>query len=212
MAKRKMPARYTSGPKRGQFKPKAKRKSPARKRATPRRNAPQAAAPRRAAPRRNAPRRPKMPDLVGMLMDGTVNAGQVLVGKAAARSVPDLMGLPKEGNVGLAIQAAVAVGVGFFADMFLSRQAAAAILAGGLTAPLETFLVAQDVPWIGEALSPVTAAAEVGAYTMGRYPARVNNNRLPGNMGRYPAARPSLMAGYPDPETPDDYSAAHGYF
>ena len=205
MAKRKMPARYTSGPKRGQFKPKAKRKNPAR------RAAPRAAAPRRAAPRRNAPRRPKMPDLVGMLMDGTVNAGQVLVGKAAARSVPDLMGLPKEGNTGLAIQAAVAVGIGFVADMFLSRQAAAAILAGGLTAPLETFLVAQDVPWIGEALSPVTAAAEVGSYTMGRYPARVNNNRLPaGNMGRYPAPRPSLMAGFPEHGATDDYDAAHG--
>jgi hypothetical protein len=99
-----------------------------------------------------------------MFTGGVVEAGQILVGKAAARSVPDLANLPKQGNVGLAIQAAVAVGVGWLADRFMSKDAARALLAGGLTAPLETLIVAYNVPWLSTALSPVTASSEVGAY------------------------------------------------
>ena len=81
-------------------------------------------------------------------IDGAVEAGQILIGKAVARSIPDLANLPKEGNVGLAIQGGVALAAGFVADMFLSRDAARAILAGGLTAPLETLIVAYQVPWL----------------------------------------------------------------
>lgn len=130
-------------------------------------------------------------DVVGMLMGGTVAAGQVLVGKAAARSIPDLAGLPKEGNTGLAIQAAVAVGLGWVADQFLSPQAAREILAGGLTAPLETMIVAFNVPWFSQALSPVTAGEDLGAYVRARRPRRRvsgqgnANGGGNGGMGRY---------------------------
>lgn len=101
------------------------------------------------------------------LTSGAIEAGQVLVGKAMVRSVPDLAGLPKEGNVGLAVQAAVALVAGVLADMFLSKDASRAILAGGLTAPLETVIVAYKVPWLSGALSPVSQTATLSAYVVG---------------------------------------------
>lgn len=106
-------------------------------------------------------------DLVGSFTDGAIEAGQILVGKAVVRSVPDLAGLPKEGNVGLAVQAATALFAGFVSEMFLSKEASRAILAGGLTAPLETVIVAYQVPWLSGALSPVTQSATLGAYVRG---------------------------------------------
>jgi hypothetical protein len=101
------------------------------------------------------------------LTDGAVEAGQVLVGKAIVRSVPDLAGLPKEGNVGLAVQTAVALVAGILADMFLSKDASRAILAGGMTAPLESVIVAYRVPWLSGALSPVTQTAALSSYVRG---------------------------------------------
>lgn len=201
MAKRRMPPRYKSGPKKGQFMPKRARKRknpPAARRATPR------AAPRRRAAARKAPARrrtyrrnpARMPDLFVMLKDGTMAAGQVLVGKAAARSVPQLLNLPQQGNMGLAIQAGVALGLGYVSSMVFSRGTAAAIMAGGLTAPLETLLVANQVPWIGEALSPTTQLDQVSGY-MGRYPAGIG--RYPAGVGRYPAQRQvAALAGFPE--------------
>lgn len=168
------------------------KKTRARRKTTTRRRT-RKAAPRRRTYRRN-PRR-KMPDLIGMLTEGTMTAAQVLIGKAAARTVPDMAGLPRGGNLGLATQAGIALLVGFAADQFLSRSASSAILAGGLTAPLETFLVAQDVPWIGQALSPAAAQAEIGRYPgIGRYPKPALVAGFPSShqgiagMGRYPAA------------------------
>ncbi|MGE0347378.1 MAG: hypothetical protein AB7N73_15000 [Gemmatimonadales bacterium] len=186
MARRKMPPRHKSGPKKGQF-------MKSRRRARPRRNpgrTVQAAAnpprrkrrrvrasssPRRRRVRRNPPRRFAPRNVMRTLTDGAIEAGQVLVGKAMVRSVPDLAGLPKEGNVGLAIQAGVALVAGVLAEMFLSKDAARAILAGGLTAPLETVIVAYKVPWLAPALSPVSQTATLQAYVVG------GNGRL----GRY---------------------------
>lgn len=121
-------------------------------------------------------------DLVEMATTGTVQAAQILTGKALTRSVPEMAGLPKQGNTGLAVQVLVAVALGYISDRFLSREAAAAILAGGLTAPLESFIVQQRVPWISEALEAVDQVAPGGGNG--------------GNVGRYPE-RPALVAGYP---------------
>lgn len=116
-----------------------------------------------------------------------MEATQVLVGKAATRSIVDLTGLPKQGNAGLATQVGVALALGFVADMFMSAAGARAILAGGLTAPIETMIVAWDVPWLATALSPTTANADLGAYVMG---ARVapNANSLSAYVRRKPIA------------------------
>lgn len=176
---RKLPPRYKSGPKKGQFKPKAARRrksSSTRKRRT-RRNPGRTVAKRRRSParkrttkrrtyRRN-PARSKRMDVVGTFVDGVTEAGQIIVGKAAVRSIPDLAGLPKQGNMGLAIQAATAVGIGYVADMFLSRDAARAMTAGALTAPLETLIVSYRVPWLSGALAPTTANASLNAYVRG---------------------------------------------
>lgn len=182
MAKRRTPPRYKSGPKKGQFMPRSARRrarrNPGRTVAPPvaasnprrrrrRRSTSRPRARRRA--RRNPPRRglPAPRQIVRTLTDGMIGAGQVLVGKAFVRSVPDLAGLPKEGNVGLAVQAAVALVGGILADMFLSKDASRAILYGGLSAPAETVIVAYKVPWLSQALSPVSATAGLSAYVMG---------------------------------------------
>jgi hypothetical protein len=204
MAKRTRP-RYKSGPKKGQFMSdraiaasKGGRKRTRRK-ATTRRNpgrsvavrksnpprrkrrSPAKVARRRPVTRRNPPKRRL--DIIGSLMDGGIEAVQILVGKAAARSIPDLIRAPKEGNVGLAVQAATALVVGWGASMFLSPNAARAMLAGGLTAPIETLVVAYRVPWLSNALAPVTAANNVGAYARGR---------IGNGVSGYVRARPSI--------------------
>ena len=146
-------------------------------------------------------------DIVGMLTGGAVEAGQILAGKAAARSVPDLLGMPKSGNTGLAIQAAVAVGLGYMADMFLSPNAARAILAGGLTAPMETMIVAYQVPWLSDALSPAQAGSDLGAYNARRRMGRGVSSYVPrsssggsggggGQMGRYARSPGATMGAY----------------
>lgn len=170
MAARKMPARHKSGPKKGQFK-----KGPARKPAKRRKAVARVAAPKRRtarprarrAPRRNPPR-PRTPDVIDTFMQGSIRATQMLVGEAVTRAIPQAAGLPIAGPMGLAVQAGVAVLAGYFSTMFLSRDAAAAITAGGLSAPIRTFVISQRVPFVADALSPVAAQAAVGAYVQPR--------------------------------------------
>lgn len=218
MAKRRTPPRYKSGPKKGQFMSKRarsarssggrkrrKRRNPGRtvQRSSTAYNPPKrrkrrrasvarrpAARKRRRTYKRNMPRRRAMGGIVRTLTDAVVDAGQVLIGKAAARSIPDLIpNVSKQGNMGLAVQAGTALVIGYVADMFLSKQAARAMTAGALTAPLETLIVANRVPWLSQALAPVTAQNGVQAYVRG------GGGR--GNLGRY-ARRPRLAVGSPD--------------
>jgi len=177
MARKKLPARDS----RGRFKKGSRSSRSSRSRT-----------------RRNPGRMKKNPpDIMGMAVGGATTATQVLLGKAATRSVPELANLPRSGNTGLAVQALVAIALGYISAEFLSREAAAAILAGGLTAPLEDFIVAQNVPWLSEALGPGASPTN--------------------NVGRYPQ-RPALVAGYPDggvgryptPPGVGRYPEAHG--
>jgi len=203
MAARKLPARHKSGPKKGQFKSgparKAapKRKAAAKRKAAPRRRAAtRKAAPRRAAYRSN-PRRPKMPDVVDTLMTGGVRATQILVGEAVTRAVPQAAGLPIAGPMGLAVQAGVAIVAGYVATMFLSRDAAAAITAGGLSAPIRTFIISQKVPFIADALSPVATQAAIGAYVQPRRLPRRTPTSKATALGKYvpPQLTPSSVVG-----------------
>lgn len=168
MAKRKLPPRYKTGPKKGQFKPKSARRSKSstkrrRRRSTARRNPGRTTRKRRRTYKRN----PKRMAPIQAFTDGVVEAGQILIGKAAVRSIPDIVNLPKEGNVGLAIQAGTALAIGYLTDMFLSRDASRAMTAGALTAPLETLIVSYNVPWLAPALSPVSQANGLNAYVRG---------------------------------------------
>lgn len=168
MARRKMPERYKSGPKKGQFKPKRKSTAAART-------------------RRSYKRNPAKPDVVKTLTGGVVTASQVLVGKAATRAVPDLLKLPKAGNAGLAVELAVALGLGYVAAMFFSRPAAAAIMAGGMTAPLEKLVVSADIPYLSEYLSPEAQAEAVQGYVQP-------------HGGQYKPTGPRRLAGYVQPQ------------
>lgn len=211
MAKRKLPPRYKSGPKKGQFKPKSARrrssssKSRKRKRTTTRRrrNPGRTTRSRTRTRRRRARSNPRRMPVLQQFTDGVVEAGQILVGKAAARSIPDIVNLPKEGNVGLAIQAGTALVIGYVADMFLSRDASRAMTAGALTAPLETLIVSSGVPWLAPALSPTSAANNLSAYTrrrsvgVGRYARakRIPSGSSERGLGRYATER-GMTAAY----------------
>ena len=168
---RRLPPRYKSGPKRGQFMSKRARSS---KKKTRRRNIGRTvAAAGTSNPRRN---------LMGTLMDATIEAGQILVGKAAVRTIPDLAGLPRAGNLGIAVQAGTALALGFVANMFVSRSAARAITAGALTAPLETLIVSYQIPWLSQALSPVAASGNLSSYVQG---AKLGQPGGSAGIGRY---------------------------
>lgn len=112
---------------------------------------------------------PKMTikNITRTLMDGAMDSALVLTGKAATRAIPLMVNLPKEGNLGLAIQGATAVVVSMLAQNFLKPQQARMILAGGLTAPLETLIVSYNIPFLAPALQPVEADAQLSAYLGG---------------------------------------------
>lgn len=175
---RRTPPRYKSGPKKGQFMPKSARgrKSSKRRRSNP----PAAtAAPRRrrrrrtasssssSSPRRRGRRRnpPSMRGIVGQLVQGGKDASGVLLGKASARAVPQLFNLPQSGVIGLAVQLGVALATGLAAHKFVGRDYGRFVMAGGISAPLETFIVSKNIPYLAPALSPQTAAIAVGAYS-----------------------------------------------
>lgn len=101
--------------------------------------------------RRNQPR--QLRGIVRQLTEGAVGAFQVLSGKALARVVPEMVGMPKEGPTGLAIQGAVAIFAGMMARQFFGAEAGKMVLAGALTAPVETLIVAANIPVISPALS-----------------------------------------------------------
>lgn len=156
--------RRSSSKKRRRNRPVAKSNPTRRRRRT-------VAAKRRRAPsrRRRSSTRRRNPAVLNMLKQGLGDAAGVVAGKALARMLPTMIPqLPKVGPVGLAVQAAGAVLIGFAADALkLPRDFARALLAGGLSAPLETAAVAYRVPILGPALDPVAQTAAVIAASGG---------------------------------------------
>lgn len=157
------------------------------------------AAPRR-APRRRARRRsyrrnqPRLGGgrIVRQLTDGATGAFQVLVGKATARSVPEMIGLPQTGAFGIAVQAGVGIVAGMIAHQMFGKKAGDFVLAGALTAPLESVIVAANIPILSPALSSYPAL-------MGMYPA------LP------QAYSPTGVSDYPEAEYDVALNAGQGY-
>lgn len=215
MAHRRLPPRHKSGPKKGQFMsrrraaPKRKRArsravvavsrprksaSPKRRRALPRQAAPRA---RSRARRRNPPRF-SVRAITKQLTDGAMDATLVLAGKAATRTIPLAANLPKDGNIGLAVQALTAVVVGMIAQRVLSPSRARMVVAGGLSAPLETLVVSYNVPFLAPALSPTEGDAQIGAYGMGGYVAAPIGPGANG-VGGYVQEDPGLGQYYGEP-------------
>ncbi len=114
----------------------------------------------------NAPRM-TVANITRTLMDGAMDSALVLTGKAATRMIPHMANLPKDGNIGLAVQGLTAVVVSMLAQNFLRPAQARMILAGGLTAPLETLIVSFNVPFLAPALQPVESDAQLSSYLQG---------------------------------------------
>jgi len=155
-----------------------------RTRTTTRRKAPA----KRRTYRRNPVRRG---DLVDTFINGAMGAGGVLVGKAAVRSLPQLLSLPQAGNVGLAVQAATAVAAGYVADRFVGSDVAQYILAGGLSAPMESLIIRLNVPWLATALA---SSGAVAGYVPGRGIAAAPRMGLARGVRGYVSA-PAVTAG-----------------
>ncbi len=218
MARRRMPPRHKSGPNKGRFMKRAssRRRAPQRrtvaarrppKRRAPRRRASVASAPRRRARprararrsmRRNPPRF-TIRNITKQITDGAMDATLVLTGKAATRTIPLMANLPKDGNIGLAVQALTAVVVGMLAQRVVSPSRARMVLAGGLTAPLETLIVSYNVPFLAPALQPVESDAQLSAYNMYGYVAPAIPAGAGNGVGGYVNQDPGLGQYYGEP-------------
>lgn len=151
-----------------------RRKPVARKRTTRRRTT------RRRSPRRGARRvrrrtyarnpRFTVRGVFRQLQQGAIDASGVVVGKAATRMVAQMIPFGGQGIAALAKQGLSAVVVGMVASRFMGAQFGRFVLAGGLAAPVETFL--QGLPVIGPAISGGAALGEylgVAALPIGEY-------------------------------------------
>jgi hypothetical protein len=118
------------------------------------------------------------------LQNGAMNAGMVIIGKTGARVVANFLPLPKEGIMNYVTQIVAALATGMVARQFVGAKQAEFIVAGALSAPVETLL--KGVPVIGGFLSD--DALMMGEYLaaggMGEYQLPVGEYDLP--VGEYP--------------------------
>lgn len=89
--------------------------------------------------------------IIGKVMQGVTDAALGVVGKAASRAVPSLIGLPQGGAVGIATQAAVGIAAGMVADK-VKPGAGRAVLQGALMGPIESLVKGLNIPVISTAL------------------------------------------------------------
>lgn len=151
------PARANKGGK-GMSKKRRRRKSYSRARAS-------APAVRRGGGRRRSYRRnpPIGRGIIGKVMQGVTDAALGVVGKAASRAVPSLIGLPQGGAVGIATQAAVGIAAGMVADK-VRPGTGRAVLQGALMGPIESLVKGLNIPVISSALGD-----DYEGYTLAGY-------------------------------------------
>ena len=110
------------------------------------------------------------------LINGAIDASEVLVGKVVVRAIPPMVGLPSGDTTGLLVQALTAVLAGGVAHAFVSSNAGKMVLAGGLAAPLETLVKGLNIPMISANLGEETVEID----GMRAYP------QIPQGVGSYP--------------------------
>lgn len=179
---------------------------PARKTTTRKTGARKVATAKKTTRRRRTYRRnPKLTvkRLMKTTTDGAINAGLVTVGQLASSTIPAKIEAariadgkpPLDAWLKIGVEAAVAVAVGAVADMTLTARRAEMILAGALSAPLRSAVVALNIPVVSEQL------AGVGSYPRARIVARngvagvgsyANRPRLNG-VGSYPRTSLGLI-------------------
>jgi hypothetical protein len=109
--------------------------------------------------------------LVPMITQGFKDAAGVVVGKAAARAIPQMVGLAQAGYAGLAIQGVAAIAAGYAANRFLGANFGRMVLAGGLSAPLEALVKSLNIPIISAGLGDDLYLGGVGSYpALAAYP------------------------------------------
>lgn len=139
-----------------------------RRRRTTRKRITRRRAPVRRRARRNPPRRgfklPTFNQALREVQQGVIDAGGVIVGKAATRIVANLVPIPKNTMMmNFVVQAGSAIVVGMVARMVVSKDVARMMIAGGFAAPVESF--AKGIPFIGPMLGD--DYLQLGEYAMG---------------------------------------------
>lgn len=113
-----------------------------------------AANPRRHRRRRGFRRNPiSFGGITSRIKDGLKGGLGVVVGKAAARAIPTMLGQSRSGVLGLALQGLVGVFVAPFAAKFGGAEFGKAFLWGAFAAPIESAVVGFNVPLLAPALS-----------------------------------------------------------
>ena len=107
--------------------------------------------------------------IIGQLQQGAIDATFVVGGKAGTRIIAGFIPVERAGAMGLAVQVAAALAVGFLGRQ-ISPNASKMMLAGGLSAPIETFIKSMNIPFISANLGDGEGYYAVGSYPMGSYP------------------------------------------
>lgn len=119
--------------------------------------------------------------IVSQLTTGLMNAAEVTVGRIAARIVPALFKLPQGGAIGLAVQTGVGIAAGMAAEK-VKRGSGAFVLAGALSAPVESIIKGLNLPVVSAALGELP-----GDYGYGEYADALDPGTV-GTLSGYPAA------------------------
>lgn len=106
-------------------------------------------------------------NLMRTVTEGVKGGLGVLAGKVAARAVPTLIGQPRTGMVGMAIQAAVAIVLAPMVGRFAGGEFGKAFLWGSFASPLESVVVKLNLPVIGPALSSYADELSAVPYVPG---------------------------------------------
>jgi len=166
--------------------PKKKTRRSAKRRSNPPRSY---KAPKRRYRRRRNPQGVSMNAITKQVMQGVVDAGYGVGGKAVAKAVSGMLGFGGGGITSYLVQAAIGVGGGMLISGY-SKEGARAFVQGAFMAPVEELAVAANVPLL---------SANLAGYNNDVLPTMYNAGLLSpgpavGMMGGYPGAG---VEGYP---------------
>ena len=124
---------------------------------------------------------PSTKKFVDMGIAGIFDATHIVIGKSVARMVPNLVGLPNVGMLGILVQFGGGVVAGLLGS-FISPNAGKMMLASGLAAPMESLIKQMNIPFIsaslGEELVEFSSYPQVGVSA---YPEVEGMSAYPGS-------------------------------
>lgn len=151
--RRKMSAKQLKyfGPRRSRNKPAKAR----RRRRTVTRTRTVSAAPVRRRRRRRNPQGFSINSILHRVQSGALDATCIVVGKAGTRYIAQQFSYPSGSMMDGIIQGVSALGLGMLAERFIGSDRARFVLAGALSAPLETVIADANIPQISPLLGAV---------------------------------------------------------